>query len=71
MKLEFDNDSWIQHVSYDTDTQEMAITMKGGKKNVYACQGVPLEVFEAFKNAGSRGKFFNENIKGRYNHTWF
>lgn len=71
MKKSFDNDSWIQHVEYDTETNEMVITMKGGTKNKYACQSVPDEVYEEFKRAGSRGTYFNNNIKGKYLHEWF
>lgn len=69
--LSFDNDSWIQHVEYDTETKQMRITMKGGKKNIYECQGVSLDVYEEFEKAGSRGNFFNNNIKGKYNFEWF
>lgn len=71
MILEFDNDSWISHVKYNTETKEMVITMKGGTKNKYACQNVPREVFEEFKNSPSRGSYFNNNIRGKYNHEWF
>lgn len=71
MLLEFDNDSWIQFVSYDTETRQMRITMKGGKKNIYECQNVPQDVYHEFKKAGSRGNFFNNNIKGKYNFEWF
>jgi len=70
-KLEFDNDSWIQHVEYDPETSQMRITMKGGQKSVYECQDVPRDVYDAFKSAPSRGSFFNQNIKGNYTHKWF
>ena len=69
--LEFDNDSWIQHVAYDTETKQMRITMKGGKKNIYECQNVSQDVYDEFKKAPSRGNFFNNNIKGNYNFEWF
>ena len=69
--LEFDNDSWIQHVAYDTETKQMRITMKGGKKNIYECHGVEQDVYDEFKKAPSRGNFFNNNIKGNYNFEWF
>lgn len=69
--LDFTNDSWIQHVSYDTETKLMRIRMKGGQKSVYECEVVELETFYAFRDSPSRGTFFNENIKGRYLHHWF
>ena len=67
----FDNDSWITHVEYDTKTEQLRITMKGGQKSVYECQNVPYSIYEDFKNADSRGGFFNESIKGKYSHEWF
>lgn len=70
-KYEFDNDSWIQHVEYDDESQQMRIVMKGGKKSVYECQDVPKDVYDTFKSAPSRGSFFNTNIKGNYIHKWF
>lgn len=70
-ELSFKNDSWIEEVSYNPVTKEMVIQMKGGEKNRYACENVPLEVYMDFKNADSKGSFFNHNIKGRYLNTWF
>lgn len=70
-KLEFENGSWIQKVEYDTETRRMVITMRGGSKNKYECQDVPIEIYNDFKSAPSRGKYFNSNIKGQYSHEWF
>jgi len=67
--LSFSNDSWIAHVKYNPNTSEMVITMAKG--NEYACQGVSLELFNEFKSASSKGKYFNANIKGKYSHEYF
>ncbi|WP_428323615.1 KTSC domain-containing protein [Nitrosopumilus sp.] len=71
MIREFYNDSWITHVKHDDETNEMVVTMKGGTKNKYACQGVTLADFEAFRDSGSRGTHFNNEIKGKFLHEWF
>ena len=70
MKTEFNNDSWIQRVEYDTDSKQMLIFVKGNK-NLYECVNVPIEVFEAFKSSASKGRYFNEVIKNKYNHPMF
>ena len=40
------------------------VTFVTGRRYVYA--DVPADVFEAFKNAPSRGAFFNREIRDRY-----
>jgi len=42
----------------------IAFTSKPSKRYVY--EGVPGEVWAAFKAADSKGKFYNSTIKGRY-----
>jgi hypothetical protein len=37
---------------------------KNGKNYIY--RNVPMEVWQSFKNADSPGRFYNENIKGRF-----
>ena len=63
---------FINHVTYNTDTREMSITVhKGGKNTIYTCVDVPKFVFVGFKNAESKGKFFNKNVRGKYQHEYF
>lgn len=71
MILGFENDSWIQSVSYNTETKAMLIIMKGGSKNRYECDNVPQAIYEAFERAGSKGQYFNANIKGKYMNKLF
>jgi hypothetical protein len=42
----------------------VAFTSDPGKRYVF--EGVPAEVWAAFKSADSKGKFYHANIKGRY-----
>jgi len=39
----------------------------GDKGEVYECVGVDNDTWTGFKNASSKGKYFNRFIKGQYN----
>lgn len=54
--------STIKSVEYDDDTRELDITFTSGK--AYRYFNVPLEIYAEFLDAGSKGKLFNDNIKG-------
>lgn len=55
--------SFVGHVIYDSETQEMLITLSGEK---YVFCGVPDRVFDSFEGSTSKGSFFNREIKGLY-----
>ena len=63
--LEFDNDSWIKNVKYNRITKQMLVN------NQYECQDVPLKVFVDFALSDSKGREWNNNIKGKYLHEYF
>ena len=67
--LEFRGDSWIEHVRYNKKTLEMTVEMKG--YDPITCTGVPMDVFKGFKNAPSKGKYWNTNIRNKYKHEYF
>lgn len=56
--------SFILEIAYFYGAGVLEIKMKNGQK--YTFMGVPRKVYEAFKAAPSKGKFFNEIIKKRY-----
>lgn len=56
--------SFIVAIAYYPNAAVLEIKMKNGKK--YTFMGVPEHVYEEFKNAPSKGKFFNSIIKNRY-----
>jgi hypothetical protein len=56
--------STIKSVEYDDGARELDITFTSGK--TYRYFNVPLEIYAEFLDAGSRGKFFNDNIKGTF-----
>lgn len=56
--------SAISSVSYHALTQRLEITFHSGK--TYTYQGVPVHVYQGLMAAGSKGAYFNENIKDNY-----
>jgi hypothetical protein len=54
----------IASIGYDPPTLEVEFHHGG----VYTYEGVPQEVYENFMAAPSKGRFFAENIKGKYPH---
>ena len=56
--------STITSVEYDDEARELDITFTSGKK--YRYFNVPLEIYAELLDAGSKGKFFNDNIKGAF-----
>jgi len=54
----------LKEVGYRSDTKDLHVAFKRGDTYVHA--GVPPEVHDALMKASSHGKYYNENIKGRY-----
>ena len=48
-------------VGYEEETQTLEIEFKNG--SVYQYSGVPLEEFNGFMNADSKGTYFHARIK--------
>jgi len=51
----------IDLFNYDHRSATLRIVFRSG--NVYAYKGVPEEVYNEFKKAPSKGKYFNQAIK--------
>jgi len=54
----------IRNLFYDPAKRELWVTFVSGRRYLYA--EVPLEIFDAFNTAESRGAFFNREIRDRY-----
>ena len=54
----------IRDFSYNVATRQLVITFVTGR--VYAYAGVPPEVHNAFRASGSKGRFFNLEIRDNY-----
>jgi len=61
------NSSWIDSIEYyscDEASGYLIVNTKKGKSYIH--KSVPIQVWNEFKNAGSFGRFYNQNIKGNY-----
>ena len=54
----------MTRVDYHLDSGELDITFAGGK--TYRYFEVPEDMYEALLDATSKGEFFNEHIKGKF-----
>jgi copper oxidase (laccase) domain-containing protein len=54
----------IAQFNYDRESAVLTVTFITGRR--YEYYAVPDEVFAAFKNAFSKGTFFNANIREHY-----
>jgi hypothetical protein len=59
------NSSCILAVGYDESTGDLDVRFPSGR--IYTHHGVPLEVYRGLINASSVGRYYNANIRGRYN----
>ena len=55
--------SWIGHVIYDSDTQQMMIMMSGKR---YLFCGVDDRTFDSFEGSPSKGEFYWRILKDRF-----
>jgi hypothetical protein len=54
----------IRSIGYDDTSHRLKVTFVTGR--VYVYDKVPRPVYEAFRTAPSRGRFFNFEIRDRY-----
>jgi hypothetical protein len=54
----------INHFNYNTESAVLRVTFVSGI--VYEYKAVPKKVYEKMKASASKGKFLNENIKGKF-----
>lgn len=54
----------LSAVGYDVDRQALEVEFKNG--TVYEYAGVPDGEHDGLMSAGSKGTYFNANIKNRY-----
>jgi len=57
--------SVVKQIEYNWPAKEMRVTFQTGK--VYIYTGVPIVDYTNFVQADSKGKHFNEYIKGNFN----
>lgn len=56
--------SAIRNFDYNARAKRLSVTFVTGRKYVY--ENVPSPVYNAFRNAASKGAYFNANIRDRF-----
>lgn len=54
----------IQRIVFDDEAGTLLISFRSGLRYIY--EGVPRAIYDALGKAASAGRFFNDEIKGRY-----
>ena len=57
----------ISEIGYNTVTRELEVKFKSGK--LYCYKDVPNDVYQSFWNAKSKGKYFHEMVRDKYEFT--
>jgi hypothetical protein len=55
----------IRKSEYDPESAVLSVWFVASGKR-YNYEGVPAEVYAAFRNAFAKGRFFNEHIRDRF-----
>lgn len=55
----------ISQIEYDPSSQQMFVTFRDSGRTYTFCR-VPQHVYESFLAAPSKGEFFNDHVKDRY-----
>lgn len=56
----------IHAIGYDRESRIMEVIFTGG--GIYLFRNVPPQVFEGFVRSGSKGAYFQQNVRGAYGH---
>ncbi len=69
MLLETVESDVIHAIGYDADIQLLEIIFNDGR--IYQYRGVPAAVFDGLKQAESKGRYFQENIRDEFQYWQF
>jgi hypothetical protein len=57
----------VARLSYDEKSSTLEVEFLNG--SIYQYYDVPQQVWDAFKNATSKGQFMHQNLKGQYRYA--
>ena len=66
MDMQAVSSSNIEAVGFDNHTRIMAVKFKGKSLKVYLYYEMTLDLYRKFLAAPSKGRFFEQNIKGKF-----
>jgi KTSC domain len=56
--------SWISDLTHHRDIKQLTIRLNNGR--AYVITNIPRSVYENWKNAPSKGRFYHRNVRGKY-----
>ena len=62
----FDSSNVVR-ISYDVSTSTLEVEFHNG--SVYQYYDIPEHLWDAFKQADSKGQFLHQNVKGQYRYS--
>ena len=65
-KLKLKPSTHVHEASYDPDTERLTLRLNGG---TIAHHNVPVQLAQGLQAAQSHGKFYNENIRNKFEHS--
>ena len=57
--------TWITDLVYTRSTKTLTMTLNNGKR--YAIKGISRQSFERWKDSESKGKYFHQHIRDKFN----
>lgn len=61
-----DGSTRFASIGYDTDALSIEVEFRSPKGAVYRIKNVPYQIWAAFRDAESKGKYFDTNLKKQY-----
>jgi len=65
-QLDTSRSSWIRGAQYFSCDSHIGFLVINTDSSIYIHQGVPISIWEGFKDARSFGSYYNRNLKGRF-----
>lgn len=62
--MQFLRSSFLRSADYDESTHRLILTMHNGRRYLYS--GVPKNIYDGLIKAGSKGRFYDDFIKGKF-----
>ncbi|WP_408744455.1 KTSC domain-containing protein [Acetobacter lovaniensis] len=63
-QVAFLNSSFLRSADYDENTYRLVLTMHNGKRYLYS--GVPKHIYDGPIKSGSKGRFYDTFIRGKF-----
>ena len=63
-RMEFPGSSVLASAAFDEATNRLTVTFKSGRS--YEFFDIPMDVWFGLKEAESKGRYFTQNIKGKF-----